>query len=102
MKYECSDCKKQFIHPATKQVSKGGEDSVEVTETRVCPHCMSLNFDEIPAETQQTKNVLKVARESTVEGVNARLAEGYTIIQEWAKETLLYLYQKDEPEEATE
>jgi hypothetical protein len=77
----------------------GGIAKPIILENAVVYHLIKYSAEEIEEQQKQEEEkeskVIKVARESTVEGVNKRLDEGYVIVQEWAKETLLHLHEED-------
>ena len=90
----------------------GGRAQPMRLENAVIYHLVKFSAEELEAlakerelaeqemfQNKRGPRVVDTQKVSTVDGqdeVNALLKKGYTIKQEWSKETLLYLYEGDE------
>lgn len=90
MKYECSECKKQFIHPAKLIITT----PTESTENYVCPYCRNLNFNEAPIEQKTGPEILEMFDAQNVDEVNVKLKlnEGWKVYENYAKVIRLAKY----------
>ena len=106
MKFQCLDCKKTFVY-ATKKTEHSPILTVNSTnflydatanatnmpisqeptsiETHVCPHCHSLNIDEVPPVKEQIASVKSV----DLANVDEYLKEGYVVHALYAKTAVL-------------
>lgn len=109
MKYECQDCKKQFLHTAkyshfiqSKDIEPNSfainlEDAVE---RYVCPYCYSLNIIDVLIEQQPKGKIIALVSVPN-NAVNDFLAEGYEVMEDkiYAKETVLIKREKLQEEQ---
>ena len=105
-RFVCEGCCRKFLYAATKTtiVSEVSEADCSTNavpkdsefasiEFRCCPYCGSLDFDEIREEPRRVIDRVKL---SDSEEIRDKLGQGWTIVQEWSKETLMYLYEESE------
>lgn len=98
MKFECTNCGKQFIYAAKKlEVTKEHEPYSSV-EAHVCPYCYSLDFVEAQVEASAAPVMVDIV-ECEVPLVKEYLERGYVVIDRYAKSIRLALY--DKPTEET-
>lgn len=110
MKFQCLDCKKQFLYAATKTITASDNPEKETiftanavptrdmyetesTEYRCCPYCGSMDFDEIVKEESEIVSVKSV----NLDEVDEWLSKGYTVQSLYAKNAVLTKkeYQKE-------
>lgn len=105
MKFECADCHKTFLYAAKKtentysKVTEAKEQIGTVSiispvvlsfkETHICPFCQSLNIQEVVEEPKLNPKITALIESPNAE-VNARLAEGYEVLEDkiYAKSTI--------------
>jgi len=85
MKFQCLDCKKQFLYAATKTITSEIDKEIEATEYRCCPYCGSMDFDEIVKEESEIVSVKSVP----LDEVDDWLSKGYTVQSLYAKNAVL-------------
>ena len=82
----CTNCQKRFIYASIKVEML--ESST--LETHVCPYCQSIDLTEAPLETVQPVSVEAVyvhdLTTGNQEALNKLLAEGYVIVNRYAKQ----------------
>ena len=110
MKLICSDCHKTFLYAAKKiypiTVLKYSNESTAspllpttfetyTLETHVCPYCQSLNIQEVMEEPRRNPKITALIESPNAE-VNARLLEGYEVLEDkiYAKSTILVKHEK--------
>jgi DNA-directed RNA polymerase subunit RPC12/RpoP len=82
MKYECQECKKQFIHPTRKTITTDDGNEVESTEYSCCPYCGNRAYDEIKEQIQSVKEV-------KLDEVDGWLQKGYEVHNLYSKNAIL-------------
>lgn len=95
----CTNCQKRFIYASIKVEML--ESST--LETHVCPYCQSIDLTEAPLETVQPVSVEAVyvhdLTSGNQEALNKLLAEGYVIVNRYAKQ--YHLEKQVQPKQPT-
>jgi DNA-directed RNA polymerase subunit RPC12/RpoP len=87
MKFQCLNCKRQFVYAALKTVTTMVDDEFETTEYRCCPYCGSMDFDEI-VEQKTQENITEVLDVSHGE-VAELVKQGYRVHNIYSKNTIM-------------
>ena len=115
MQYECTSCKKHFIHTSKRTTpaaylnlfkdqnleSFQKTEEIGTIETYVCPFCFSKEYIEYtePETTESPINVLVIDLTSGPQiAIDRALADGYKIVNRYAKQ---YVLEKTVKSEAT-
>lgn len=110
-KYQCLGCKKTFLFPAKKIVNSPQTEQANIapindsqgvlknytyqattnsvtTETKVCPHCGSIEIDEVREPEKSSEKIVAVKSAEFVE-VEAMVKEGWEVEAVYSKNAVL-------------
>lgn len=83
MPFQCLNCKKVFVYPA--KLTFDIADPNGVVERHVCPHCLSIKFEETPEQLGKIVSVKSV----DLAQVDEMIVQGYEVKELYAKTATL-------------
>jgi predicted RNA-binding Zn-ribbon protein involved in translation (DUF1610 family) len=103
-KFKCLNCGIDFIHPAIKTIGIGDSKTAiigsmaiqgDTLTTHVCPNCQDWKLEEYVEVPEELSDVISVP----YEGVAVKLAEGYKVVEIYAK-TITMKLPKPKPQQS--